>query len=328
MKLPRRTFLHLAAGAAALPAISRIARAQTYPTRPITIVDTFPPGGSTGIVARIIADRLSEKLRWQVVVEQRPGAGGTVGARQVSRSTSDGYTLMLGFTGTLGIAPSFYPDSGYDPRKDFTPIGRIGAAPSSLVTHPSAPYRSVPELITYAKARPGELSFGSAGIGTLNHAAGELFAKMGGIRLLHVPYRGTAPALNDLLGNHVPLVFAPLPTTYENVKGGMLRMLGVTSANRSSLAPEVPTIAEQGLPGYEAVLRYGLVGPAGLPAPIVERLNKELQETVASDDVRSRFAVLGVEPSASTPKEYAADIDIEEVKWSTLVKALGLKAAD
>jgi tripartite-type tricarboxylate transporter receptor subunit TctC len=232
---------------------------------------------------------------------------------------------MLGYSGTLGIAPSFYPDSGYDPRKDFTPIGRIGSAPSSLVAHPSAPYRSVAELITYAKAHPGEVSFGSAGIGTLNHVAGELFGKMAGVKLLHVPYRGSAPALNDLLGNHVPLVFAPIPTTYENAKSGTLRMLGVTSLSRSKLAPEVPTIAEQGLPGYEAVLRYGLVGPAGLPKPIVAQLNQELRAVLASDDLRDRFAVLGAEPSASTPEEYAADIGVEETKWSTLVKSLGLK---
>jgi tripartite-type tricarboxylate transporter receptor subunit TctC len=323
--MKRRAFLRLAASAAMAPAAPFLARAQAYPTRPITIVDTFPPGGSTGIVARIVADRLSGKLGWQMVVDQRPGAGGTVGARQVARSAPDGYTLMLGYTGTLGIAPSFYPDAGYDPRKDFTPIGRIGAAPSSLVAHPSAPYRSVAELITYAKAHPGELSFGSAGIGTLNHAAGELFGKMAGVKLLHVPYRGTAPALNDLLGNHVPLVFAPIPTTYENAKSGMLRMLGVTSLSRSSLAPEVPTIAEQGLAGYEAILRYGLVGPAGLPKPMVDRLNQELRDALASDELRDRFAVLGAEPSASTSEEYAADIDAEEMKWSTLVRSLGLK---
>lgn len=326
MRIPRRKFLASLAAVAVLPTLSHSTRAQTWPTRPITIVDTFPPGGSTGIIARIIADRLSGKVGWQMVVDQRPGAGGTVGARQVARSAPDGYTLMLGYTGTLGIAPSFYPDAGYDPRKDFTPIGRIGAAPSSLVAHPSAPYRSVAELITYAKAHPGELSFGSPGIGTVNHVAGELFGKMAGIKLLHVPYRGTAPALNDLLGNHIPLVFAPIPTTYENARSGTLRMLGVTSLGRSSLAPEVPSIAEQGLPGYEAVLRYGLVGPAGLSNSIVVRLNKELREALASDDVRSRFAVLGAEPSASTPEEYAADIDSEEIKWSALVGSLGLKA--
>src|SRR5258707_1053798 len=178
MKLPRRQFLHLAAGAAALPTASRFANAQAYPTRPVTIVDTFPPGGSTGIIARIIADKFSETMGQQFVVDQRGGAGGTVGARQIARSAPDGYTIMLGFTGTLAIAPSLYSNAGYDPRKDFAPIGRIGTAPSSLVVHPSFPARDVAELIAYAKQNLGKVSFGSAGIGSVNHVAGELFGSM------------------------------------------------------------------------------------------------------------------------------------------------------
>jgi tripartite-type tricarboxylate transporter receptor subunit TctC len=240
MKLPRRQFLHLAAGAAALPALSGFAWAQAYPIRPIMIVDTFPPGGSTGIIARIIADKFSETLGQQVIVDQRAGAGGTVAAKQVARSTPDGYTIMLGFTGTLGIAPSLYPNAGYDPRKDFAPVGRIGVAPNSLVVHPSFPVRSVAELIAYAKQNPGKVNFGSAGIGTVGHVAGELLASMAGIKLAHVPYRGTGPNLTDLLGGHIPMSFAPIPATYENTKNGLLRMLGVTSRNRSSLLPGVP----------------------------------------------------------------------------------------
>jgi tripartite-type tricarboxylate transporter receptor subunit TctC len=326
MKLPRRQFLQLAAGAAALPAVSRIARAQAYPTRPITIVDTFPPGGSTGIIARIIADKLSETLGQQVIVDQRAGAGGTVAAKQIARSTPDGYTIMLGYTGTLGIAPSLYPNAGYDPRKDFAPVGRIGMAPTSLVVHPSFPVRSVVELIAYAKQNPGKVNFGSAGIGTVGHVGGELLSTMAEIKLVHVPYRGTGPNLTDLLGGHIPMSFAPVPATYENTKNGLLRMLGVTSLNRSTLLPDVPTIAEQGLPGYEAVLRYGLVVPAHTPRPIIDLLNKELRAALATDDIRSRFATIGAEPLASTPEEYAADIDREETKWSTLIKSLGLKA--
>jgi tripartite-type tricarboxylate transporter receptor subunit TctC len=274
MKLPhRRQFLHLAAGAAALPVVSRIARAQTYPTRPITIVDTFPPGGSTGIIARIIADKLSETLGQQVIVDQRAGAGGTVAAKQIARSTPDGYTITLGYTGTLGIAPSLYPNAGYDPRKDFTPVSRIGMAPMSLVVHPSFPVRSVVELIAYAKQNPGKVNFGSAGIGTVGHVGGELLSSMAEIKLVHVPYRGAGPNLTDLLGGHIPMSFAPVPATYENTKNGLLRMLGVTSLNRSTLLPNVPTIAEQGLPGYEAVLRYGLVVPAHTPRPMIDLLN-------------------------------------------------------
>ena len=326
MKLPRRKFLRLAAGAAALPSLSRVARAQAYPIRPITIVDTFPPGGSTGILARIIADKFSEALGQQVIVDQRPGAGGTVAAKQIARSAPDGYTIMLGFTGTLSIAPSLYPNAGYDPRKDFAPIGRIGMAPNSLVVHPSFQVRSVGELIAYAEQNPGKVNFGSAGIGTVGHVAGELLASMAHIKLVHVPYRGTGPNLTDLLGGHIPMSFAPIPATYENTKNGLLWMLGVTSLDRSSLLPDVPTIAEQGLPGFEAVLRYGLVVPANTPRPIIDRLNKELRAALATDDVRTRFATIGAEPLTSTPEEYAADIDSEETKWSTLIKSLGLKA--
>ena len=305
---------------------SRAKWTQSFPTRPVTIVDTFPPGGSTGIVARIVAEKLSELLGQQIIVDQRGGAGGTVAARQIARSTPDGYTIMLAFTGTLAIAPSLYPNAGYDPRKDFAPVGRIGTAPNSLVVHPSFPVRSIAELIAYAKQNPGKVNFASAGIGTVGHVAGELLASMADIKLVHVPYRGAGPALTDLLGGHIPMSFAPIPATYENTKNGLLRMLGVTSLKRSSLLPDVPTIAEQGLPGYEAVLRYGLVVPAGTPRPIIDRLNKELRAALATDDVRSRFATVGAEPLASTPEEYAADIHHEEIKWSALIKSLGLKA--
>ena len=277
VKLLRRKFLQQAAGAIALPVVSRSAWAQAYPARPITIVDTFPPGGSTGIIARIIADKLSETLGHQVIVDQRGGAGGTVAAKQIARGAPDGYTIMLGFTGTLAIAPSLYPNAGYDPRKDFAPVGRLGTAPNSLVVHPSFPVRSVAELIAYARQNPGRINFGSSGIGTVSHIAGEHFASMAGIKLVHVPYKGTGPNLTDLLGGHIPMSFAPIPATYENTKSGLLRMLGVTSLNRSNLLPDVPTIAEQGLPGYEAVLRYGLVVPANTASPIIDRLNKELR---------------------------------------------------
>jgi tripartite-type tricarboxylate transporter receptor subunit TctC len=326
MKIPRRRFLQLTAGASALPIASRLAEAQTYPTRPITIVDTFPPGGSTGIVARIIADKFSEAIGQQVIVDQRPGAGGTLGARQVARSTPDGYTLMLAVTGTIAIGPSLYPNAGYDPRKDFAPVGRIGTASNSLLVHPTFAVHTVAELITYAKQNPGKVNYGSAGIGTTGHIAGELFVGSAHITLVHVPYRGTGPNLTDLLGGHIPMSFAPTPAAYEHAKSGHLRIIGVTSLNRSSLLPDVPTIAEQGLPGYEVVLRYGLVAPANTPGPIIERLNKELRAALAKDDVRSRFSVIGVEPLPSTPEQYAEDIDREEVKYSIIVKSLGLRA--
>ncbi len=300
--------------------------AQDYPARPVTFVVPFPPGGSTTIVGRIIADKLSEILGQSFVVDNRAGAGGTVGSKAVSKAAPDGYTILLGYTGTLAIGPSLYPNVGYDPRKDFEPIGRIGTAPNTLVVHPSFAVKSVAELIAYAKANPGKVNYGSAGIGTVSHVCGEYFNTAAGVKLTHIPYKGTGPAITDLLGGHIPMAFAPIPATHENAKSGNLRMLAVTSLVRSTLAPEVPTIAESGVPGFEAVLRYGLVAPAGTPRRIIEKLNKALNAVLTSDDVRKRLAIEGAEPLPGTPAEYGADIDREETQWSKVVKASGAKA--
>jgi tripartite-type tricarboxylate transporter receptor subunit TctC len=301
------------------------ASAQGYPTRPIVLVSPFPPGGSVSLVARIVAEKMSETLGQSVVVENRGGAGGTIGARFVAKSVPDGYTLLLGYTGTLAIGPSLYANAGFDPRKDFGPVGRIGTAPTMLVVHPSFPVHSVAELIAYAKAHPGEINYGSAGIGTVGHLAGELLGTMAGVRLTHVPYKGTGPAITDLLGGHIPMMFTPIPTAHAQAESGLLRALAVSSAQRSSLLPDLPTVAESGLPGYEAALRYGLVAPAGTPRAVVERLNKELRLALTADDVRQRLATDGAEVLPSSPEEYAADIDREEATWSKVVKALGLK---
>jgi len=295
-----------------------------YPDRPIAMIVPFPPGGSTTIVGRIIADKMSEGLGQQIIVDNRGGAGGTIGTRAAAKSTPDGYTIVLGYTGTLAVAPSMYPHAGYDIRKDLAPIGRIGAAPSTIVVHPSFPAKSVQELITYAKANPG-INFGTAGVGSLNHIAGEYFATRTGIKLTHVPYKGTGPAIQDLLGNHIPLAFAPIPAVHGNVQNGALRILAVTSAKRSSLMPDVPTVAETGIPGYSAVLLYGLAAPAGTPRPLIDRLNKELRAALATDDVKKRLATEGADPEPSTPEEYGADLDREERQWSDVVKAAGLK---
>ena len=300
--------------------------AQDYPSRPITLVVPFPPGGSTTIVARIVADKMSEVLGQSIVIDNRGGAGGTVASRAVAKTTPDGYTILLGYTGTLAIGPTLYGNVGYDPRKDFEPIGRIGTAPNTLVVHPSFPVHSVAELIAYAKANPGKVNYGSAGIGTVSHVCGEYFGTVAGVSLVHIPYKGTGPAITDLLGGHIPMAFAPVPATHENAKAGKLRMLAVTSAVRSTLLPDVPTIAEAALPGFEAVLRYGLVAPAGTPAAIIERLNAALNSALRSEDVRARLAIEGAEPLPSTPAEYAADIDREESQWSKVVKASGAKA--
>jgi tripartite-type tricarboxylate transporter receptor subunit TctC len=308
-----------------LPGASQRAQAQTFPNRTITLVIPFAPGGSTTIVGRVIADKMSELLGEKVVVDNRPGAGGTVGTKAVAKSDPDGYTIALGYTGTLGIGPSLYKNVGYDPRKDFAPIGLIGNAPNSLVVHPSFPAKTLAELIAYAKANPGKVNFGSAGAGTVSHITGEYFARSAGITLVHIPYKGTGPALTDLLGGHIPMAFAPIPASHTNVAAGLLRALAVTSTTRSSLMPEVPTISESGLSGFDASLYYGLVAPAGTPRPIIDKLNKELQAALASSEVKKQLGIDGTEITPGTPEDYADFIDKDEKKWSQLVKASGVE---
>jgi tripartite-type tricarboxylate transporter receptor subunit TctC len=301
------------------------ARAQSYPNRTITVVVPFAPGGSTSIVGRVIADKMSQQMGQGIVIDHRPGAGGTVGTKAVAKSEPDGYTLLLGYTGTLAIGPSLYKNPGYDPRKDFAPIGMIGNAPASLVVHPSFPAKTVAELIAYAKAHPGKVNFGSAGAGTVSHITGEYFARTAGITLVHIPYKGTGPALSDLLGGHIPMIFAPVPSTHANVSAGLLRALAVTGITRTSLLPDVPTMPEAGLPGFEASLYYGLVAPAGTPRPVIDKLNRELRAALASDDVKKHLALDGTVVTPGTPEDYAAFIDKDERKWSGLVKASGVE---
>ena len=315
----------LTAVIAAVSAGAAPAAAQTYPSRPITLVVPFPPGGSATIIARIIADKMSEGLGQQIVVDNRGGAGGSIAARQVAKSAPDGATLLLAFTGTLAVSPLIFVNVGYDPRKDFAGIGLIGMAPSVLAVHPSVPARSVADLIGIAKAEPGKIQYGSPGIGTTNHLAGELLAAMTSIKITHIPYKGTGPAITDLLGGHIAMMFAPIPAAHGNVSAGALRALGVTSLKRSSLWPDIPTVAETGLPGFEVVQRSTLLAPAGTPRTIIERLNKELNAVLATDEVRRRLAVEGGEPVPGAPEEYAADIDREEMRWSKLVATIGLK---
>ncbi|MBV9556445.1 MAG: tripartite tricarboxylate transporter substrate binding protein [Pseudolabrys sp.] len=301
------------------------ARAQNYPTHPITLIVPFAAGGSSSIVARIIAEKMSEQLGQSIVVDNRGGAGGTVGTKSVAASKPDGYTLAVGYTSTLAIAPTMYPSAGYDPRKDLVAIGRIATAPNVIAIHPAFPAKTIPELIAYAKANPGKVDYGSAGVGTLSHVAAEHFAATAGIQLRHIPYKGNGPAITDLLGGHIPMMTAPIPAVHAPATSGLLRVLAVTSATRSALMPDVPTVAEAGgLPGYEAVMRYGLIAPAGTPEPIVARLNKELNIALSSSDVLKQLAIEGAEPTPGTPADYAADIDREEKEWSKVVKALNL----
>ncbi|MGC1746663.1 MAG: tripartite tricarboxylate transporter substrate binding protein [Pseudolabrys sp.] len=305
-------------------AIAGVSRAEDYPSRPITLIVPFPPGGSTTVMARIVGDKLSAALGQQIVVENKGGAGGTIGTRFVAKAAPDGYTILLSYTATMAIAPAMNPNAGYDPRKDLTPIGMIGFAPNVLVVHPSLPVHSISELIAYAKAAPAPLQYGSPGVGTVNHLAGEYLANEAGVKLQHVPYKGNGPAMGDLLGGHIPMMFLPVPVAVGNVKAGTLRGLAITSATRSNLLTDLPTLAESGVPGFEAALRYGLAAPVGTPPAVIARLNKELNAALASEDVKNRLATEGAEAVPGTPEAYAADIDVDEKKWGGLVKKLGL----
>jgi tripartite-type tricarboxylate transporter receptor subunit TctC len=319
LTVPFLTILLTTAGALA-------AGAQDYPSRPITLIVPYAAGGGNDVMARAAADKMSRTLGQQVVIENRGGAGGSIATRQIARSAPDGYTLGLGGTGTLAINPTLYPNVGYDPRKDFAPVGLIATSPLVVVVNPALPVRSVPELIDLARKEPGKLNFASAGTGSGIHLAAEYFATLAGIKLTHVPYKGSSPALTDLVGGHVSIYFSSLPPAVGLVKEGKVRALAVTSTKRSAISPDLPTVAEVALPGYEAVLHYGIVAPAGTPRAIIDKLGVALRAAVMSDDLRARLADDGAEPLASTPEEYAADIDREETKWSAVVKASGAKA--
>ena len=298
--------------------------AQEYPVRTVTLVVPFPAGGGNDALARAVAERMSRSLGQQVVVENRGGAGGTIATRAVAKTTPDGYTILLTYTGTLAINPTLYPNAGYDPRKDFAPIGLIGSQPSVLTVNPSLPARSAAEIVAYAKANPGRINYGFVP-GTVGHITTEMFVKTAGIELTRIPYKGNGPAIGDLIGGHVNMMILSLLPILGNVRAGTLHALAVTTSTRSKLLPDVPTIAESGLPGFSAPIRYGLAAPAGTPRPIVERLSRELRAAVTSDELRDRLAREGAEAIVSTPEEYAADIDAEEKKWSALVKSLNLK---
>jgi tripartite-type tricarboxylate transporter receptor subunit TctC len=317
----RRTFL--AGSAAAAFVGTSPALAEDYPSRPITLVVGYSAGGGNDILARIAAEKMSPLLGQQIVIENRGGAGGSIATRQIARAAPDGYTLGLGGTGTLAIDPTLYPNVGYDSRKDFAPIGLIGTSALVLVVHPSIPAHNVKELIAYAKANPGKLTYASAGVGSGIHLAAAYFGFQAGLNLIHVPYKGTGPALADLVGGHVSMYFSSMPPAISLVKDGKVRALGVTGLKRSPIFPELPTIAEAALPGFEAVLHYGIVAPAGTPKPIVTKLNAALRQAVMSDDLKKKLAADGTEPLPSTPEEYAADIDKEETTWSDIVRKSG-----
>ena len=320
MKILRRQFLSLAAGAAALPAFSRIARAQSYPTHPITLIVPYPAGGGVDAMARIVAHELSGALGQQVIIENRPGAGSVIGTRTAAKAAPDGYTLVMMLTGV-----SLAANAGYDIRKDFAPVGIISSTPIVLMAHPSFPAKSLADVIALAKKEPGKFTAGTPPPPTLNYFAAELFKAMTGTEITIVSYKGTGPLTNDLVGGHVALGFNTIAPAISNIEAGRLRAIAVAAPKRTAALPEVPTAAEAGLPGFDAVLYYGLSAPVGTPRPIIDRLNKELHLIVTSDEIRKRIVADGGDPVGSTPEEYAANIEREEGKWAALIKKLGLK---
>jgi tripartite-type tricarboxylate transporter receptor subunit TctC len=301
------------------------ALAENYPTRAVTLVVPYPPGGGVDAMARVVAERLSAALGQQVVVDNRGGGSGLVGTRAVMKAAPDGYTLLLGHTGSISINPSLYVNSGFDPRKDFSAIGLIASMPVVLIAHPSFPAQSIAEVIALAKKESGKLNIGTSAVGTGGYMSAELFKAVAGLDVTIIPYKGTAGVMNDLLGGHVPVAFGVIPPALGNLQVGKLRAIAVASPTRTTLLPDTPTFAESGMPGFEAVLHYGVLAPAGTPRAIVERLNTELRKLAANDEVRKRIAAEGGDPLTSSPEEYAADIDREETKWSTLIRKLNLK---
>jgi len=317
----------LLAASTVLAAPACPARAQPYPTRPITIVVPFAAGGGNDILARLLGQHMGRALGQQFVIENRGGAAGTIGARATAKATPDGYTLMVGHSGLFAMAPGLYgSNAGYDPRKDFAPIGLIASYQQILVVHPSLPVRSIADLIALAKKEPGKITYATAGVGSGSHISTELLTSMAGIKLTHVPYRGSGAVQGDLVGGHVAMAIQTVPPVIAQIRSGQVRAIAVTGAARSPIFPDLPTVAEAGVPGYEAVIHYGMVAPAGTPRPIVARLNAELRAALNTDDVRARIADEGGESLAGTPEQQAADIDQEETKWGALVRKLGLRA--
>jgi tripartite-type tricarboxylate transporter receptor subunit TctC len=325
-RLPRATTAFMIGLVAAHMSAATPAAAQVYPTRPVTIVVPFAAGGGNDILARLLAQHIGQALGQQFVIENRAGAGGTIGARAVAKAPPDGYTLMVGHSGVFGVAPALYADPGYDPRRDFAPIGLIASYQQILVTHPSLPVRSIADLIALARKQPGKITYASAGVGSGSHVSTELFSVMADIKLTHVPYRGTGAMQGDLVGGHVDMAISTFPSVFGQIRSGLLRMIAVTGEARSSIFPDVPTIAESGVPGYAAVIHYGMVAPAGISRAIADRLNAELRAALASEDVRARIAEEGGEPLPGTPDQQATDLAEEEAKWGALVRKLGIRS--
>ena len=323
MKLPRRNFLHLAAGAAALPISSQIARAQSYPTRPVRIIVGYPPGGSGDFHARLMGQWPSERLGQQFIVENRPGAGGNIGTEAVVRAPADGYTLLLALTPDA-INATLYDRLNFNFIRDIAPVAGIAQGPQVMVVHPAHFSKTVPDIISYAKAYPGRLNMASGGIGTPGHVAGELFKVMTGVNLVHVPYRGEGPALTDAISGQVQLMFVSVTPSLEFIRAGKLRAVAVSTAMRSPALPDVPTIAET-VPGYEANGWAGMGAPKSTPAEIIEKLNSHINAGLVSPAIKARYADLGITPLVLSPSEFGKFVADDTQRWAKVIRAANIK---
>ena len=321
----RSGLLRLGATLVLALAVAGPVAAQGYPAKPIRLVAPSTPGDAPDVIARMVADKLSIALGQQVVVENRPGAGGVVGSEIVAKALPDGYTLIMGNAGSHGINAAVYSKLPYDIQRDFAPVSQIALAPNIFVVNPDIPAKSIPEFVAYAKARPGQLAYASGGNGSSAHMSMELLKSMAGIELIHVPYKGSSPALTDVMAGQVAVMSVNMPPAVPLVKAGKLRALAVTTRTRSPLMPEVPTVAESGLPGYETVAWFGVLAPAGTPKEIVNRLSVEIAKIARSPEMRERLVSLGAEPVGGTPDEFAAVVARDIAKWTALAKSVGIK---
>ena len=325
---PRATWPALVAAAMALVAgvAAPDASAQAaWPSKPIRIVVPFPPGGTTDILARAAAQKMTEAWKEQAVIDNRPGAGGNIGAELVAKAPADGYTMLMGTVGTHAINASLYAKMPYDHVKDFAPVILVAAVPNVMVVHPSVPAATVAEFIAWAKANPGKVNFASSGSGTSIHLAGELFKTQTGLAMTHVPYKGSAPAIADLIGGQVQVMFDNLPSALPQIRGGKLRALAVTSRERANALPDVPTVAESGLLGFEASSWFGLLAPTGTPREVVVRVNAEIARWLASSDAKDKLASQGAVAAGGTPEDFASHITAETAKWQKVVRESGAK---
>ncbi|MFO1282755.1 MAG: tripartite tricarboxylate transporter substrate binding protein [Burkholderiales bacterium] len=323
--MDRRTFVAAASALLVVAAAPASLAQAPWPAKPVRIVVPFPPGGTTDILARAAALKMTEAWKEQAVVDNRPGAGGNIGAELVARAPADGYTLLMGTVGTHAINASLYAKMPFDPIRDFAPVILVAAVPNVMVVHPSVPASTVTEFIAWAKANPGKVNFASSGSGTSIHLAGELFKTQTGLAMTHVPYKGSAPAIADLVGGQVQVMFDNLPSALPQIRAGRLRALAVTSAQRASALPEVPTVAESGLPGFEASSWFGLLSPAGTPREVVQKVNSEIARWLATPEAKEKLASQGAIAAGGTPEDFVAHIAAESAKWQKVVRESGAK---